>query len=81
MVKAETKIESLEAQAAEDKEKLAEVRAQILELKEEKDKLINKYMDRKEFKDLMVVHDSFLYPSFYRDGWEAAMKALSKAYP
>ena len=38
-------------------------------------------MDTQDFKDLMTAHDSLIYPEYYKDGWDGALKAILEEHP
>lgn len=38
-------------------------------------------MDSKDFKELMVLHDSEVYPDYFEHGWDAAIKTVAKVHP
>lgn len=69
----------MKAQLEKEKKKLEE--AQVVELKDEKENAINRYMYSREFKDLMVTQDAVIYPDYYKDGWDATIKAFLLAHP
>lgn len=52
-----------------------------VELRDEKENAIDTYMDTQAFKDLMTAHDSLIYPEYYKDGWEAAVKVILAKHP
>lgn len=81
LAKAEAKVEKLEADLADKHKVLEEAQERNVELQDEKKNAIDKYMDIKEFKDLMTAHDSLIYPEYYKDGWDGAIKAILERHP
>lgn len=79
--KATTKLDEVEILLADAQKKLAEAQAQVIELEEEKENTIDHYMDSKEYKKLMMLHDEEIYPDYYQDGWDGALKAVAFAHP
>lgn len=78
---ANAKIAVLEAKQVSTSADLEEARAKIVVLTDEKKKGIDAYMLTLDFSDLMREHDAQMRPGIYKEGWDAAVEAITKAHP
>lgn len=66
---------------ADKQKELEEAQARNVELQDEKENVIDRYMYTKDFKGLMTAHDSLIYPEYFKDGWDGAIKTILERHP